>query len=128
MNNTLLVDFYTEISSTYSKENQNDFISVIRLNAGHPIYKGHFEQIPITPGVCLTQIIKEILMEKLQVELVMLQGDNIKFLAMINPTETPELNITFSVKSTETDFDVSAVYKQNDTFYVKFKGKFVIVK
>lgn len=124
MKNTLLVDFYTEISSTFSQQNQQEFSSIIRLNAQHPIFKGHFEQVPIAPGVCLTQIIKEILMVKYEQELVMTQGDNIKFLAMINPNETPELNISFSVKPTENGLDANAVYSHNGTSYVKFKGKF----
>ena len=62
MKNTLLENFYTEISSTFSTENQLDFKCTIHLYAEHPIYKGHFPQIPIAPGVCLVQIIKEILM------------------------------------------------------------------
>src|SRR6187551_1768247 len=107
MNNTLLDNFYTELSSTFSKENQLDFKCLIRLNAEHPVYKGHFPQIPIAPGVCLTQIIKEILMKKFQKELVMTSGDNIKFLAMINPKENPEQEINFTVKSAESLLDVT---------------------
>lgn len=128
MKNTLLIDFYTEVSSTFSQQNQESFNCNIRLNAAHPIYKGHFEQIPITPGVCLTQIVKEILMAKFQQNLVMTQGDNIKFLAMINPNETPELSIAFTVKSNGDGLDASAVYSHNGTAYVKFKGKFSVLK
>jgi 3-hydroxyacyl-[acyl-carrier-protein] dehydratase len=124
MKNTLLDHFYTEISTTFSPENSRDFKCRVLLNSGHPIYKGHFAQIPVAPGVCLTQVIKEILMEKFQKELTMTHGDNIKFLAMINPIETPELEIDFSVKSGENLCEVSATYSSNGTTYVKFKGKF----
>ena len=124
MKNTLLENFYIEISSTFSKENQQDFKSNIRLNAEHPIYKGHFPQIPIAPGVCLVQIIKEILMDKFQKELVMTSSDNIKFLAMINPKETPELELSFTVKMNENSLDVSSNYSHKGSIYVKFKGKF----
>lgn len=128
MENTLLIDFYSEIASTFSPQNQESFNCAIRLNAKHPVYKGHFEQVPIAPGVCLTQIVKEILMDKFQKELVMIQGDNIKFLAMVNPNETPDLSIAFTVKTTENGLDASAVYSHNNTSYVKFKGKFSILK
>jgi len=124
MINTLLENFYAEISSTFSPENQQDFKCNIRLNAEHPIYKGHFPRIPIAPGVCLVQIIKEILMKKLQKELVMTGGDNIKFLAMVNPKETPELELSFAVKTYENSLDVSSNYSHKGTIYVKFKGKF----
>lgn len=127
MKNTLLENFYSETSTTYSSENQTNFTSLIRLNSEHPIYKGHFTQIPITPGVCLTQIIKEILMEKLQKELVLTQGDNIKFLAMINPKESPDMELSFTLKTEENGVEVNAHYSAKGTTYTKFKGKFQIV-
>lgn len=126
MKNTLLDNFYTELSSNFSVGNTENFKCQVRLNAEHPIYKGHFPQVPVAPGVCLTQMIKEILMEKLDKELIMTSGDNIKFLAMINPKETPELELSFIVKSQENAFDVSATYASNGTTYTKFKGKFSI--
>lgn len=127
MKNTLLSDFYTELSSTYTSENASEFKCHVRLNAEHPVYKGHFPQIPIAPGVCLTQMIKEILMDKFQKELFMNSGDNIKFLAMINPKETPELEITFAVKKTDNGLDVSTVYTNDGKAFTKFKGKFTIL-
>jgi 3-hydroxyacyl-[acyl-carrier-protein] dehydratase len=127
MKNTLLENFYTETSTTFSEQNQINFTSQIHLNSEHPIYKGHFAQIPITPGVCLTQIIKEILMEKLQKELVLTQGDNIKFLAMINPKESPDLELNFTLKTNENGLEVVANYSAKGTTYTKFKGKFQVL-
>ncbi|MEO6303966.1 MAG: 3-hydroxyacyl-ACP dehydratase [Bacteroidia bacterium] len=124
MKNTLLDNFYTEISSTFSTENQFDFSCVINLNAEHPIYKGHFEQVPVTPGVCLTQIIKELLMNKFQKELRMTQGDNIKYLAIINPKECPQITVSFQVKDNEDPLSVNATFSHGSVTYVKFKGKF----
>jgi len=126
MKNTLLENFYSELSSSFSSQNQQDFRCLIRLNAEHPVYKGHFPQIPIVPGVCLTQIIKEVVMEKLQKELIMASGDNIKFLAMINPLETPELELSILLKPNENSLDVSATYVNEGKTYTKFKGKFTI--
>jgi 3-hydroxyacyl-[acyl-carrier-protein] dehydratase len=128
MKNTLLENFYTELSSTFTANNQQDFNCIVQLNPDHPIYKGHFEQVPIAPGVCLVQIVKEILMDKFQKELILSSGDNIKFLMMINPKETPELLITFNAKISENSIDSSAVYSYNSASYAKFKGKFTIVK
>lgn len=128
MKNTLLTDFFTELSSTYTSEKFSEFKCHVRLNPGHPVYKGHFPQIPIAPGVCLTQMIKEILMEKFQIELLMNSGDNIKFLAMINPKETPELEISFTVKKNDAGLDVSATYANDGKTFTKFKGKFTILQ
>lgn len=127
MSRTLLDNFYKETSSTFSEANPENFISEIVINAEHPVFKGHFEQVPIAPGVCLTQVIKEILADKFKKNLFMSHGDNIKFLAMINPRETANLSISFSVKQSEGMLDVTANYTQAGTSYVKFKGKFKVL-
>ena len=36
----------------------------IRLNPDHEIYRAHFPGNPITPGVCIVQIISEVLGEQ----------------------------------------------------------------
>jgi 3-hydroxyacyl-[acyl-carrier-protein] dehydratase len=128
MKNILLDHFYEEISSTFSAENSQSFSCLIRLNAAHPIYKGHFAQVPIAPGVCLTQIIKEVLMHKFQKELFMSAGDNIKFLSMINPSEAPELELSFSIKIHPDTLEVNANYSNKGTICMKFKGRFNFVE
>lgn len=123
----LLNNFYTETSSTFS-QNSSDFKSVIRLNPGHEIYKGHFPQIAIAPGVVLVQIIKEILMDKFQKKLRLVEGDNIKFLALINPNETPDFQVDFIIKKSEDMLEVNAAYVNNTKSFTKFKGKFKIIE
>lgn len=124
MKNTLLDHFYTELSSDFSDVTQLEFKSIIRLHAEHEIYKGHFPQVPVVPGVCLVQMIKEILMKKFNAELILVSADNIKFLTMVNPLETPELELAFNLRKTESGFDVNAVYSHAGKAYTKFKGQF----
>lgn len=124
MQYNLLENFYTEIASSYSSENRDSFNSTIELNTEHEIYKGHFPQIPVAPGVCLIQAIKEILMSKLQKKLVLTEGSNIKFLILINPKETKQFQIDFTVKQFDNTLDVNASYTNNGTIFLKFKGEF----
>ena len=121
MNHNLLVNFYSEISSTFSEENCSTFNCIIQLNAEHEFYKGHFEQVPISPGVCLIQIIKEIIMYKFQKNLMLVEGKNIKFLSLINPKENSQFQIDFTVNQTDSTFDVSANYSNNGKVYSKLK-------
>lgn len=123
MTQPLLINFYTELSSTY-QENTETFTSHIRLNPAHEIYKGHFPQMPVTPGVVLVQIIKEIIEKKFQMQLCLTEGDNIKFLALINPNETPELQLSFTIKQQSDILDVKAEYTATQKSYTKFKGRF----
>ncbi len=124
----LLENFYSELSSTYTTENSDVFSCNIKLNPEHEVYKGHFPEIPISPGVALIQVIKEILMNKFQQELMLTEGSNVKFLALINPKETADFQIDFIVKKTDHTFDVSANFMNADKAFTKFKGKFKSVQ
>ena len=55
----LLESFYTEISST-DLSSENKFTAIVELNPEHKIYKGHFPEIPVAPGVTLIQMLQEI--------------------------------------------------------------------
>ena len=54
---TILTDFYT--LQSYDK-NEKSFVANIILNKDHEIFKGHFPGNPVTPGVCMMQIVKEL--------------------------------------------------------------------
>lgn len=61
------------------------------LNKEHFIYKAHFPDEPITPGVCILQIGKELVEESLQRQLEIKQIKNVKFLSVISPETTPQI-------------------------------------
>ena len=121
MSKTLLENFYTLASSTPNVDGR--FECTIVLNALHPIYKGHFPQIPVTPGVCLTQMIKEIVEDKYALKLRLTEADNIKFLGLINPMENNLFKVEFQVSQKEPNqhLVVATISYEGKTF-VKFKG------
>jgi 3-hydroxyacyl-[acyl-carrier-protein] dehydratase len=127
MSRNLLKNFYTELSSTFSANNRTEFIVQIRLDPSHPVYKGHFEQVPIAPGVCLTQVIQEILSAKFEKKLRLLAADNIKFLSLINPNETSGFNLRFTVNPTAEGLQATCSYESGQVTFLKFKGKFVFI-
>jgi 3-hydroxyacyl-[acyl-carrier-protein] dehydratase len=118
----LLNDFYTVKHREDTGENK--FQATVLLNAAHPVFKGHFEQMPVVPGVFQTQLIKELLQEQLQADLWLSKGDNIKFMAMIVPGQHPEINIEISYRKDENKYITEArIFAENTTF-TKFKGTF----
>ncbi len=121
MTTKLLNNFYSEMSSTFSADNQQNFSCTIELNSDHEIYKGHFEQVPIAPGVCLVQIVTEILMDKFQQNLILSEGKNLKYLGLINPKVTCVFQIDFLVNKTDTFIDATVNYHANGTTYTKMK-------
>ena len=124
MSNTFLLnDFYT-ITSFQKKEN-NALSVQIKLNESHPIFKGHFEQMPIVPGVCQTQIIKEILQQELNKNLNLTKGDNIKFTGMIIPAQNSNINVEVTYKEVEDQVVVDAKLFFESIIFTKFKGTFI---
>jgi 3-hydroxyacyl-[acyl-carrier-protein] dehydratase len=73
----------------------------IELNPHHEVYKGHFPGNPIAPGVCLTQMVKETVEHITKKHLTMVTGDNLKFMAILNPEVTPKVVMTLSIKTKE---------------------------
>lgn len=53
------------------------------------IYKAHFPNEPITPGVCIIQIAKELLENYAQKHYTIKAIKNVKFLNVISPVITP---------------------------------------
>ncbi len=120
----LLNDFYT-IDSVQNINDQNN-LATISINAQHPVFKGHFEQIPVVPGVFQTQIIKEVLQQHINKDLLFTKGDNIKFLNMILPDKHPKVQLEIIWKHTENKYAAEAkLFSENITF-TKFKGSFII--
>jgi 3-hydroxyacyl-[acyl-carrier-protein] dehydratase len=95
----VLKDFYKILSL----ENTNDskYDAVILVNDKHDVFKGHFPDNPIMPGVCMIQIIKELSETITKSNLMMQTLSNVKFMALINPEVTPELRLELDIITTE---------------------------
>ena len=60
------------------------------------IYKAHFPKQPITPGVCIVQMAKEVIETYLERAYEISEIKNVKFLYILSPIESPEVIFTFS--------------------------------
>ncbi|MFL5763272.1 MAG: 3-hydroxyacyl-ACP dehydratase [Bacteroidia bacterium] len=117
----LLNDFF-KITTLDSGEK---YTAHIELNANHRIFSGHFPGNPITPGVCLTQMVKETLEQITGKKLQMLKGDNIKFTAILNPLENPEVTMTLGIKEKEPGvLQADAAVRAENASFFTFKGSF----
>ena len=100
----------------------------IELNPLHKIYRGHFPEIPVVPGVCMIQMLDEVMKKIVGREIKMLKGDHIKFLAVIDPMMKKELkfDINFSINE-NSKLNVSAELTNDDIKYFKFKGVYSLM-
>lgn len=94
-----LIDSLYSIISDSASESGHDFS--IRLNPEHFIYKAHFPSEPITPGVCIMQISRELLEKSTGLSLEIDYVKNIKFLRIISPSEISIVDCSLSKVSRE---------------------------
>lgn len=101
---TLLDSFYHIVSSGSSTDG---YSYTIGMDAGHPIYKAHFPQRPITPGVCILQIGRELLSQALGKKLELVSARNVKFLSVLSPDGNP-VNVSIHHITQEPDGKIAA--------------------
>src|SRR5690554_5667012 len=121
----LIKDFY-ELKELKQISEEN-YEAHIKLNKEHDIFKGHFPGNPITPGVCMVQIFKEIVAGIVDKDLIMKSTNNIKFMALINPEETPDLRLEISISESENGFAVKNQSYFDDTLALKMGAKYEII-
>ena len=114
---TILTDFYTLESS--EKLENGSFSANIKLNKDHNIFNGHFPGNPVTPGVCMMQIVKELTEEFTGNKLFLKSASNVKFMAIINPFETPDLTMQLDIKEIENEVKVKNTTAFGETIALK---------
>ena len=119
----LLKDFY--IIASIENTDVNKYSAAITLNKDHDIFKGHFPGNPVTPGVCMMQIVKEITECILNTNLTMVSTSNVKFMALINPEVNSKLVLNLEISENEnseikvkntTSFEETVALKLSNTY------------
>lgn len=107
---------------THTKQEGDSITSRIRLNALHKIYEGHFPCNPVTPGVMLMQMVKEVLGNVMQKDFQLISMSRCKFLKVLNPIVTPEINIVMDVVQTDELLKVNASGLEGDEVFFKLSA------
>ena len=109
-----------------SDEKPIEFSVGVKVNSDHEIFRGHFPDQPIVPGVTYIEMIREILNQLLKSSLKLKEASNIKFLSITNPEINPELNFNFNLILKETNLIAAKVtVSSKNSSVIKFDGKFL---
>jgi 3-hydroxyacyl-[acyl-carrier-protein] dehydratase len=116
-----LNDFFTyQIESKHA----DTIKAIVSINARHPLYKGHFPGQPVTPGVVLIEIIRQVLSGMLHKKLIFSAAKEIKFIAAVIPTEITEIKLTIEYKQSPEGIEANCVFSGNEQIFTKLKGEF----
>lgn len=117
----LIKDLYTIKSF---KIDELNIKASIFINKDNEIFKGHFPDNPVMPGVCMIQIIKELSEKILETKLFMQKAANIKFMALIAPDKIPTLDLEINITESNDIFKIRNTTSFGDTIALKFSGEF----
>jgi len=113
-----LLNFYTVVRQQILS--QDEWLYTIRLNPDCEVYKGHFPNQPVAPGVCQLQAVKECAEAALGRPLRITHLKQCKFLRIIIPSECPELDIYLRIDA-ENKFQ--AQVRDENTVYAKISAQ-----
>lgn len=119
----LINDFYKILNIDESESNK--LSALVKIDKFHSIFKGHFPDHPVTPGVCTMQIIKELSEKWSGSDLMLKTARNVKFMAIINPelNEDVQFELQFEELNSE-ELSVKSTVSIEDNAALKFSGVF----
>ena len=115
----LLNDFYTIQQNTSSP---GVVKATIAINKEHRILEGHFPGLPVVPGVCMLQIVREIMEVSSKKQLKITAADNMKFLSVINPEQNTEVEVAISYTEDAGKFLINATLFAATVTFFKIKA------
>ena len=112
-----IADFYSIDSKQIT---ERGFVTNIQLDPKHFVYKAHFPDNPITPGVCILEIAKQLLSKYYNKELRLITIKNLKFLHVLIPSSTEKVSFKFDISKNENNkIEVKIVVENKTTCFTK---------
>ena len=110
------------------EQNEQDVKAKVKLNAKHEVFKGHFPDSPVMPGVCMIQMIKELTEQTLNKELFLSVASNVKFMAIINPLVNETIDLSLNISEAEGIVKVKNITSYDETVALKLNATFKILE
>ena len=99
----------------------------VKLNREHAVFKGHFPENPIMPGVCSIQLVKELTEKALNKKLFLSVVSNVKFMSIINPEKNNNIQLVLNITEDEGLVKVKNTVSTDDILALKMNATFKIV-
>jgi 3-hydroxyacyl-[acyl-carrier-protein] dehydratase len=115
----LLNDFYTIVQKELSPGAVKAKISI---NGSHRILEGHFPGLPVVPGVCMLQIVREVMEVNTGKDLKISEADNMKFLSVINPQQNELVDVQVNYTEEGDKYAISATLFAGTVTFFKLKA------
>ena len=115
----LLNDFY---SILHQESTAGSVKAKVSINKAHKIFEGHFPGLPVVPGVCMVQMVREILEVSVSKTLRIETADNIKFLSVIDPRQHGEVSASIDYTEADNVFSINATLFADQLIFLKLRA------
>lgn len=99
----------------------------LKLHKEHEVFKGHFPGNPVLPGVCMIQMIKELIEENLGKQLFLCMASNVKFMAIINPEVNDIIDLELDIAEENDLVKVKNTISIEETVALKLSATFKVM-
>jgi len=100
-------------------KNEDGCDAQVVLNTDHPVYKGHFPNQPVAPGVMLMDMCREVAEKAIGKEVRIKSARSIKFVKLIDPTKIQCLTLILKFVESEDSTLFQCVAKVGEDTYFK---------
>ena len=115
----MLLHQFTSLIS--EQKETNSLTSVLKINANHQIFEGHFPGQPVTPGVILIQLFKEEAERFYSKSFKIEQTNQAKFLVVVTPQEDDEIELQSVFLEKEDQIQLTGKALQKNNVVIKLK-------
>lgn len=119
----LLKNFYSVVSTI---QNESGYCTELKINKNHQLYKGHFPNRPVTPGVILMQLFKEEAERLTKQKLQLQKASNVKFTAVVDPNEEENLKLHSSLDVSGGVVTLKGTAEHKDCIALKINSVFIV--
>lgn len=109
-------------SYTIESNESGSLRATVSLNFGHALYKGHFPEQPVTPGVCLLEIFRQILSVGTGKNLMLISARDIKFINTVVPPRDENLDLKIDYKEVPEGIAANCILSDKKQTYTKVRG------
>lgn len=94
----------------------------VQIYPESPVFRGHFPGNPVMPGVLMLEMVRLSLSGIYSKQCRLVSALNMKFLAVLNPIETPEVKLEVKHQIQDSDLKVEARILLEEKVFYKMKG------
>lgn len=98
--------------------------ATIAIDPKHAIFEGHFPGNPVSPGVTQIEIIRQIISEALQKNLMLCEAKDIKYITPILPAQMDAIHLKAEYSIDSDRIKLNCVLSANDVIFTKIRGTF----